>query len=153
MFRKMGSMSEENLTINKTQALKIIALESGLAQEWIDGGNWCDDGRLTNVDDIPEAILITAATYVVEQTATEIHHLLIGPQRSIAKDERDQDERVISFCKVGPYYCWYSASFSWVGLFESFTESRENALNLHSDIIEKEGSFEPDMVQGLIGKT
>jgi len=145
-------MSEENLMINKAQALKIIALESGLAREWIDGGNWCDDGRLTNVDDIPEAILIAAATYVVAQTAIEIHHLLIGPKRIIPKEERDQDERVISFWKVGPYYCWYSASFSWVGLFESFTESRKNALNLHSDIIGKEGSFEPDIVQSLIDK-
>ncbi len=45
-------MGEENLTINKAQALKIIALESGLAQEWIHGGNWSDDGRLTNADDI-----------------------------------------------------------------------------------------------------
>ena len=145
-------MSEENLTINKAQALKIIALESGLAQEWIDGGNWCDDGHLTNADDIAEATLITAATYLVEQTAVEMQHLLIGPKRIIPKEERDQDERFISFCKVGPYYCWYSASFSWVGLFESFTESRKNALNLHSDIIEKEGSFEPDIVQSLIDK-
>ena len=146
-------MSVENLTINKAQALKIIAWESGLAQDWIDGGNWCDDGHLTNADDIAEATLITAATHVVEQAAVEMHHLLIGPKRIIPKEERDQDEGFISFCKVGPYYCWYSASFSWVGLFESFNESRESALNLHSDIIEKEGSFEADMVQGLIGKT
>jgi hypothetical protein len=145
-------MSEDNLTINRSQALKIIALESGLAQEWIDGGNWCDDGHLTNADDIAEATLITAATYVVEQAAVEIHHLLIGSQRIIPEEERDQDEQFISFCKVGPYYCWYSASFSWVGLFEIFTEARENALNLHSDIIEKEGSFEPDMVKDLIDK-
>jgi hypothetical protein len=149
----MGCMSEEKLTINKAQALQIIALESGLAREWIEDGNWCGDGHLTNADDISEVTLITAATYVVEQTAVEMHHLIIGPKRIIAKEERDQDERFISFCKVGPYYCWYSASFSWVGLFESFNESRESALNLHSDIIEKEGSFEPDMVQGLIGKT
>ena len=146
-------MSEDNLTINRSQALKIIALESGLAQEWIDGGNWCDDGHLTNADDIPEATLTTAATYLVEQAAVEIHHLLIGSQRIIPEEERDQDERFISFCKVGPYYCWYSASFSWVGLFEGFTEARENALNLHSDVIEKEGSFEPDTARDLIDKT
>lgn len=138
-------MSEENLTINKAQALKIIALESGLAREWIEDGNWSDDGHLTNANDISEATLITAATYVVEQTAVEMHYLLIGPKRIIPKEERDQDERFISFWKVGPYYCWHSASFSWVGLFESFTESRENALNLHSDVIKKEGSFETDI--------
>ncbi len=79
---------------------------------------------------LPEATLITAATHVVEQAAAEMHHLLIGPQRSIAKEERDQDERVISFCKVGPYYCWYSASFSWVGLFESFTESKRKCAQI-----------------------
>ena len=96
-------MSEGNLTINKAQATNIIALESGLAREWVDVGNWCDDGHLTNAAGISEATLITAATHVVAQAAVEIHYLLVGTQRVIPTEERELDERFISFCKVVPY--------------------------------------------------